>query len=193
MVKKLTTYFFFLFNLIKFSLSGKINSSAKLRCYGSVDITIRKGATLTIGNNFTLVSGRTINPLGRNIKSAIRIDEGANITIGNNVGMSCVVLWAKERIVVGDNVKMGADVMVLDSDMHSLDYLQRRDHRTDAVNAKAFPITIGNDAFIGTRSIITKGVHIGERSIIAAGSVVNKSIPADEIWGGNPAEFIKKI
>ena len=47
--------------------------------------------------------------------------------------------------------------------------------------------------FIGANSIILKGVTIGERSIIGAGSVVTKNIPDDEIWAGNPAKFIRKI
>ena len=47
--------------------------------------------------------------------------------------------------------------------------------------------------FIGTRSIIYKGVNIGDCSRIAAGSVVINDIPADEVWGGNPAKFIRKI
>lgn len=47
--------------------------------------------------------------------------------------------------------------------------------------------------FIGTRSIICKGVTIGDHSVIAAGSVVIKDVPADEVWGGNPAQFIKKL
>ena len=50
-----------------------------------------------------------------------------------------------------------------------------------------------DDVFIGANCYIGKGVIIGDRSIVAAGSVVVKSIPADEIWGGNPAKFIKKI
>ena len=54
-------------------------------------------------------------------------------------------------------------------------------------------VTIGNDVFIGANCYIGKGVSIGDRSIIAAGSVVVKSIPPDEIWGGNPAKFIKQI
>ena len=69
-------------------------------------------------------------------------------------------------------------------------------------NIKFFPsnssfsyntIELGDDVFIGVNSIVTKGVTIGDRSIIAAGSIVVKSIPNDEIWGGNPAKFLKKI
>ena len=57
---------------------------------------------------------------------------------------------------------------------------------------KTSPIVIEDDVFIGANSIICKGVHIGARSIIAAGSVVVKDIPRDEVWGGNPARFIRK-
>lgn len=46
---------------------------------------------------------------------------------------------------------------------------------------------------IGGFSIILKGVAIGENSIVAAGSVVSKDIPDNEIWGGIPAKFIRKI
>lgn len=55
------------------------------------------------------------------------------------------------------------------------------------------PITVEDDVFVGANCIIGKGVTIGARSIIAAGSVVVKSIPKDEIWGGNPTRFIRKI
>ena len=53
------------------------------------------------------------------------------------------------------------------------------------------PIVIGNDVWIGSRSLIMKGVHIGDGAIIAAGSVVTKDVPPYEIWGGNPARFLK--
>ena len=107
--------------------------------------------------------------------------------------MSNVSLWAKTNIKIGNNVKIGADCLLFDSDMHSLDFIKRRKPSTDAINAKSLVIIIEDDVFIGTRSIICKGVTIGERSIVASGSVVVKSIPADEIWGGNPAKFIKRI
>ncbi|MNL65825.1 2,3,4,5-tetrahydropyridine-2,6-dicarboxylate N-acetyltransferase [compost metagenome] len=57
---------------------------------------------------------------------------------------------------------------------------------------KKEPIIIEQDVFIGANSIILKGVTIGARSIIGAGSIVTKNVPADEIWGGNPAKFIRK-
>lgn len=58
---------------------------------------------------------------------------------------------------------------------------------------KTEPIVIKDGVWIGAHSIILKGVIIGERSVIAADSVVMKSIPNDELWGWNLAEFIKRI
>lgn len=53
------------------------------------------------------------------------------------------------------------------------------------------PIVVGDDVFIGVRSLILPGVTIGSRSIVAAGSVVTRNIPSGEVWGGVPAHFIK--
>lgn len=53
-------------------------------------------------------------------------------------------------------------------------------------------VRIKKNAFIGTGTIITKPVTIGERSIVGAGSVVTKNIPDNEVWAGNPARLIKK-
>ena len=55
------------------------------------------------------------------------------------------------------------------------------------------PIAIGDNAFIGAHSTILKGVTIGANSIIGAASLVTTNIPDNEIWGGNPAKFIRKI
>ncbi|MDA9100962.1 hypothetical protein N9J94_06850 [Planktomarina sp.] len=62
--------------------------------------------------------------------------------------------------------------------------------------AKVVPrggITIRSNAFIGAGSIVLGGLIIGKGSIIASGSVVTKSVPDHEIWGGNPANYIRKL
>lgn len=53
-------------------------------------------------------------------------------------------------------------------------------------------VTIGKRVFIGVNTVIVNSVEIGDDAVIAAGSVVTKDVPAGEIWGGNPAKFIKK-
>lgn len=54
-------------------------------------------------------------------------------------------------------------------------------------------VKIGSNVFIGMNVLIVNAVNIGDGAIIAAGSVVNKDIPDKELWGGNPAQFIKKF
>lgn len=63
----------------------------------------------------------------------------------------------------------------------------------DKINTNNKPVIIGDNVFIGAHSTILKGVTVGNNSIVGACSVVTRSIPENEIWGGNPAKFIKKI
>ena len=149
-----------------------------------------KGA---IGDNCFFKSGRGLNPLSRNIKTSIQIEDGASLTIGNNCGFSSVCLWAHQSIVIGNHVNIGADSILLDSDAHSLSYVDRRNVELDFKNKANKPIVIGDDVLIGTRCIILKGVHIGARSIIGSGSIVVNDIPEDCIAAGNPARVIRRF
>ena len=54
-------------------------------------------------------------------------------------------------------------------------------------------IIVGNNVFIGVNTIILPGVEIGDNCIIGAGAVVTKSIPANQVWAGVPARYIKTI
>ena len=92
------------------------------------------------------------------------------------------------------NVNIGAGCLILDSNMHSTDWRVRADRKNDRPEkaAKA-PVIIEDNVFIGARSIINKGVTIGRCSMVAAGSVVVKDIPANCIAGGNPCKVIKYI
>ena len=142
--------------------------------------------------------------LGRNItinndgidnypRSQICILPGAELTISDNTGMSQVSITCTRSIQIGSNVKIGAGTLIFDTDFHSTDWQVRRDRKSDSEVAKKGEVVIGDDAFIGSRCIICKGVSVGERTIIAAGSVVVKDIPADCIAGGNPCKVIKSI
>ncbi|OWK71251.1 acyltransferase [Pedobacter sp. AJM] len=160
---------------------------------GVLDVTIGKNTNITIGDSCTFKSGRGLNPLSRNIKGSISVEDSAVLLIGNNCGFSSVCLWSHESIKIGNYVNVGADTIIMDSDAHSLSYLDRRNNQSDLNHKVNKPIIIDDNVLIGTRCIILKGVHIGARSIIGSGSVVVKDIPEDCVAAGNPARIIRKI
>lgn len=125
-------------------------------------------------------------------KCKIVVGPQATLKIGFHTGLNGAEICCFNKILIGDNVSIGGGTRIYDSNFHNLNYIERRDPKLNTI-AKTDPVIIEDDAFIGTNCIIGKGVTIGARSIIAAGSVVVKSIPADCIAGGNPCKVIKQI
>lgn len=99
-------------------------------------------------------------------------------------------MWIHDSITIGNHVKIGACVLLTDTDAHPIDYVSRRFSNE---GTKSAPIVIEDDVWIGAHCVVLKGVTIGARSIIGAGSVVTKNIPADCIAAGNPCKIIKKL
>lgn len=162
-----------------------------LRCFNSTpQLQINRAGLLCIGKNVTFNSYTDHSWYSR---CKLLVMKNAELTIGNHSGMNGVMVYCSKKVTIGDNVKIGGGTRISDSNHHSLDYLVRRDANKDSKNASTASVEIGNDVFIGANCYIGKGVTIGDRAIVAAGSVVVKSIPADEIWGGNPAKFIKHL
>lgn len=127
-------------------------------------------------------------------KCLIEVEANAKLIIGKNSGMSGGMIYCAESIIIGEYVNIGGGTKIYDTNFHSLNWKDRRFPLSlDRQNTKTAPVIIDDDVFIGANCIIGKGVHIGEHSIIAAGSVVVKDIPSNEVWGGNPAQFIKRI
>lgn len=177
---------------LKMSLSG-ISFGENLIVQGSLYLKIGDKTNTKIGNDCVFKSGGGLNPLSRNIKTSICVENGASLLIGNNCGFSSVCLWAHELIEIGNHVNIGADTILFDSDAHSLSYIDRRNPKIDFENKINKPIKIDDDVLIGTRCIVLKGVHIGARSIIGSGSIVVNNIPEDCIAAGNPARIIRRF
>jgi acetyltransferase-like isoleucine patch superfamily enzyme len=129
--------------------------------------------------------------LGVNRRCKLLIYDNASLVIKGTVAMSNTVIVTTEHIEIGDNVMIGGGVTIVDNDFHSLNY-NYWFTPDDEKYMQSRPVTIGNNVFIGMHSIILKGVTIGDGAVVGAGSVVTKSIPANEIWAGNPAKFIKR-
>ena len=128
-------------------------------------------------------------------------DQAAQIRVGTRSELNggCV-LDVVERVDIGDDVLVAADVYIADHDSHSADWTHRRhDHlarregkRNWSVVPRA-PVRIEDKAWIGLRAMVLKGVTIGEGAIVAAGSVVTRSVPPWTLVGGVPAAKIGEL
>ena len=108
--------------------------------------------------------------------------------IGKNFSPTDAFLDANDQITIGDYVFFGTGVKIL-TGLH--DITKKGAEREASILTK--PVTIKDGVWIATGAIICPGVTIGENSVICAGAVVVKNIPENEMWGGVPAKFIKKI
>jgi acetyltransferase-like isoleucine patch superfamily enzyme len=112
---------------------------------------------------------------------------GGEIVIGDYCLISPGVrISAEQSIRIGDNCMFAANVYISDSDWHGI-YNRIRPFRCSK------PVVLENNVWLGEQVIVVKGVTIGENSVIGAGSVVTKNIPANSIAAGNPARVIKSI
>lgn len=161
----------------------------KLTLNGSV--LIKNKGSITIGTNTKINSSKFKNVIGGDTRTSIVVHKDAKLKIGKEVKISNSAIQCANSISIGDYVMIGGSCKIWDTDFHSTDPIIRKNTPNDGANTA--PIVISNNVFIGGFSIILKGVSIGENSIVAAGSVVSKDIPPNEIWGGNPAKLIRKV
>lgn len=163
---------------------GKIKTGG-----GIIKIHLSRKGIIEIGNNVNFANRWEI---GFPNRCYLRVNGKGKIIIGDNSGLNSVSIFCDESVIIGNNVHIGGGTIIFDTNFHNMDYKDRRNPLLNG-KCKTAPVVINDDVFVGGRCIIGKGVHIGARSIIAAGSVVIKDVPADELWGGNPARYIKKI
>ena len=106
----------------------------------------------------------------------------SDVHIGNNVTIkSGVQIW--DGITIEDNVQVGANVS----------FTNDKYPRAKNPNWILEKTTIKHGASIGAGSTILCGITIGENAMIGAGSVVTHSVPAGELWVGNPAKYVRNI
>jgi|SRR5690625_3364466 len=125
---------------------------------------------------------------GSEIRPPFYVDFGSRITIGAGCFLNFnVVALDVAPITLGDGVLIGPNVQLL-TPTHPLDPQRRREGWEGGE-----PITIEDNVWLGGGAIICPGVTIGENSIIGAGAVVTKDIPANVVAVGNPARVVKQL
>ena len=151
----------------RFTSGSRLCVSVPLRVDGKGSVTIGSGVTLGFRMAPMLGNGRIM--LQARAPSAC-------ITIGNaTIFSNNVTIIACSKIIMGEGCLIGDQVMITDSDFHGCEPWSR------AEPGITKPVFIGNNVWIGSRSMILRGVSIGDNSVVAAGAVVTRSIPANTI------------
>lgn len=141
------------------------------------------------GPGLCLRSSTRSNPLAPNHPVVLCTwQSGAKIEVGANFAMTGGSLCAAERITIGDNVTVGANTNIVDTDFHPL---KPESRRLTPQDAKTGSIVIEGDVFIGMNCLVLKGVQIGRGNVVGAWSVVSRDIPPKVLAAGNPARIIR--
>jgi maltose O-acetyltransferase len=125
---------------------------------------------------------------GSEIRAPFHCDYGAHTSVGArtfiNFGLVCLDV---APVTIGDDVQIGPNVQLLTA-THPLEAGPRRDKWESAR-----PIAIGDNAWLGGGVIVLPGVRIGADSVIGAGAVVTRDVPAGVVAVGNPARVMREL
>jgi acetyltransferase-like isoleucine patch superfamily enzyme len=151
-----------------------------------------KPGAVVIGNHVSCYAG-----------CSFAVGENGQCSIGDFTLLNGALIMAEEKIEIGSHCLISWNVGLADSDFHPLEPAQRLidaqalapffNQRPARPKLKTAPVIIADNVWIGMNAIILKGVTIGENSVVAAGSVVSKSVPANTVVAGNPAVIVKSF
>lgn len=176
-----------LYNKTVFKMRG-IKAGKNINIHGRIYCVATDKGSVELGNDVSINSSLKSNPIGGDTRTILFVGKDAKLRIGNNTGISNCAICACNSVTIGNNVLIGGGTKIYDTDFHWLDF----DKRIKMGGGKTAPVIIDDGVFIGANCIILKGVHIGEKAIIGAGSIITKDVPSNEIWAGNPARKISK-
>jgi acetyltransferase-like isoleucine patch superfamily enzyme len=180
----LSKRYYTLITIIKYSLYPNVSFGKKISFIGFPKFRNKPGGEISIGSNCSFLSKPKSNMIGINRPCIISTQVShAKVLIGNHCGFSGTVIGAFAKIELYDNVLCGANTLITDSDWHT----------DDPRSGISKPIVIEKNVWLGEGVKVLKGVTIGENSVIGAGSVVTKNIPANVIAAGNPCKVIKNL
>ncbi|GAA4380780.1 acyltransferase [Hymenobacter koreensis] len=163
----------------------------RVQVFGLPLLQVPNWRNVRFGRGAWLISDSFFSEPGVSHPVLIRLlNPEAKLTVGDDFGISGGGICVQTEVRIGNGVMLGANAFVTDTDFHPLGTENRR---FNFENVRTKPVVIDDNVFIGMNSIILKGVHIGRNAVIGAGSVVSRDVPANEIWAGNPARFVRRI
>ena len=154
---------------------------------------------------------RSKNPcavvIGRHVSCyagcSFSVGDNGQCSIGDFTLLNGALIMAEEKIDIASHCLISWNVGIADSDFHPLEPAQRLidaqalapyfKNRPPRPKLKTAPVKIADNVWIGMNAIILKGVTIGENSVVAAGSVVTKSVEPNTVVAGNPAQVVKQF
>ena len=147
-------------------------------------------STLRIGANCQFRSARWSNMVGINRPCMLSaMTEEAVLEIGEGSGLSGTVIGCALKVTLGRRVMCGANVTISDTDWHPLEWKPRAEGKV----GPSAPVSIGDDVWLGLNVTVLKGVTIGRRTVVGAGSIVSRSLPEGVIAAGSPAVPIRSL
>jgi maltose O-acetyltransferase len=168
--------------------SALLRARWHLRAANRVGHGVRLWGRPIVHNKGTLVIGDRVRLVSHVAPIELRVSEHAELEIGDrtyiNYGTS---LGATLSIRIGKNCSIGTYVTLIDNDFHSLDPERRN------VTPPSAPIVLEDNVWLGLRVIVLRGVRIGTGSVIGAGSVVTRDVPARTLAAGQPARVIRSL
>lgn len=180
-IHKKIRYLFAHWNLFQFQLKKRIlgfdtaNQFIQRVDKQTLQLILRKNGA-TIGNDCDIETGLIFH----NCRNYSNLIVGDNCHIGKNCFFDL-----RDKIEIGNNVVISMQcTFITHIDMN-------KSHLKTLFPAEHGPIKINNDVYIGTNSTILMDIHIGEKSLVAAGSLINRNVAKETMVGGVPARKIK--
>lgn len=158
-------------------LSLKFEKASKICVRGHIIVTKRHGS-ITVNDYTTFWPRVKLSCVGRSKSDLAEIQIGTGCSIGDRTQIHC-----GRNISIGNGVIIAWDCVIMDRDYHS----------TSAGMETIRPVIVQDNVWIGCRSILLKGITVGEDAVIAAGSVVTKDVQPYTLVAGNPAKEIKSV
>jgi acetyltransferase-like isoleucine patch superfamily enzyme len=173
-------------------VSGKVSLGRCIKMRKLPSIVVIDGASLEIGNCVILNSDNYGYHANMHSGCKILIDrKGARVVIGDNTRINGACIHSQKEILIGKNCLIAANTQIFDCNGHDLSF-PHVNNRVQTMGV-AETVVIEDNVWLGLNVVVLPGVTIGYGSVIAANSVVHKSVPPMCLAGGNPLTIIKRF